>query len=214
MNKILFVSGIDTGVGKTYVTGLLLREMAQQGLRIISQKPVQTGCLGRSEDLDVHDQLATNLHAKEEAEPYRCSYLFKYPASPHLSAEMEQICIDPAKIDHDTEELLRLGYDRILMEGAGGLMVPLTRNLLTIDFVAKRNYPVALVTSGKLGSINHTILSLEALERRSIPIERLIYNHYPKEEAPITAETIDYLKSYLAHHYPQTLWQEIAYQQS
>ena len=137
-NKVLFVSGIDTGVGKTYATGVLLREMREKGLRVISQKPVQTGCEGRSEDLDVHDALAPHLDPEQRAEPYRCTYLYKYPASPHLSAQLEQRPIDPKKIDSDTQELLSLGYDRILMEGAGGLMVPLTPELLTLDFIAQR----------------------------------------------------------------------------
>jgi len=211
-NKVLFVSGIDTGVGKTYATGILLREMREKGLRVISQKPVQTGCEGRSEDLDVHDALAPHLDPEQRAEPYRCTYLYKYPASPHLSAQLEQRPIDPKKIDSDTQELLSQGYDRILMEGAGGLMVPLTPELLTLDFIAQGGYPVALVTSGRLGSINHTLLSLQALQDREIPVERVIYNHYPPEESPIAQETIAYLRHYLASCCPSTLWQEIGYE--
>lgn len=91
-------------------------------------------------------------------------------------------------------------------------MVPLTPELLTLDFIAQRGYPVALVTSGRLGSINHTLLSLQALQDREIPIERVIYNHYPPEEAPIAHETIAYLKHYLATYFPSTLWQEIGYE--
>lgn len=68
-NRVLFVSGIDTGVGKTYATGVLLREMREKGLRVISQKPVQTGCEGRSEDLDVHDALAPILIPSNEQSP-------------------------------------------------------------------------------------------------------------------------------------------------
>lgn len=211
-NKVLFVSGIDTGVGKTYATGVLLREMSEKGLRVISQKPVQTGCENRSEDLDIHDALAPGLGSEMRAEVHRCTYLYKYPASPHLSAQLEQRPIDPEKIDRDTQQLILLGYDRILMEGAGGLMVPLSPDLLTIDFVAQRHYPVALVTSGRLGSINHTLLSLEALKHRGIAVERVIYNHYSPEDTPIAQETIKYLRHYLTTFFPTTLWQEIGYE--
>lgn len=208
-DNVLFVSGIDTGIGKSYATAMLLRYGAQMGRRVISQKPVQTGCVGRSEDLDAHDALVPEIKPNASAEPFRCSYLFKYPASPHLAAQLEGVTIDPAQIDRDTNSLLQLGYDWVIMEGAGGLMVPLTPDLLTIDFIAQRHYPVALVSSGRLGSINHTLLSCEALAQRDIPLHYLIYNQYPAEESPLAAETLRYLQTYLHRYSPQTEWLDL-----
>ncbi|KGN98949.1 ATP-dependent dethiobiotin synthetase BioD [Porphyromonas gingivicanis] len=213
-NKVLFITGIDTGIGKTYATAFLIKAMQQKGLRVVSQKPIQTGCVGRSEDLDIHDKtlLFATPEQKDGAEPHRCTYLFPFPASPHLSAQMEGVSISVEKIDQDTTALLRQGYDRVLMEGAGGLMVPMTRKLLTIDFVAERKYPVALVSSGRLGSINHTLLSIEALRNRGIDLETFVYNKYTSAEeacTPIESDTEKYLKEYLQKHSPSTEWVEL-----
>ncbi|MBB6276607.1 dethiobiotin synthase [Porphyromonas circumdentaria] len=214
-NKVLFITGIDTGIGKTYATAFLIKTMQQRGMRIISQKPIQTGCTGRSEDLEVHDKtlLFSSAHERELAEPHRCSYLFPFPASPHLSAQMAGVDIEVEKIDQATCALMGMGYDKILIEGAGGLMVPMTRNLLTIDYIAQRGYPVALVSSGRLGSINHSLLSIEALRNRGIDLEIFIYNKYPCEGeicTPIETDTEEYLKEYLHKHSPQTEWIELS----
>lgn len=212
-SKVLFVTGIDTGIGKTFATTLLLQMMQQKGLRVVSQKPIQTGCIGRSEDLDIHDKGFDFLDSsvRTTAEPYRCSYLLPFPASPHLSAEHEGVEISIDKIDSDTQTLLEMGFDLLIMEGAGGLMVPMTRELLTIDFVAQRHYPITLVCSGRLGSINHTLLSIEAIRHRGLQLEYLIYNHYADSESDplIVEETARYLQEYLSIHSPQTRWIEM-----
>ena len=79
--------------------------------------------------------------------------IFSYPCSPHLASRIDGRPIDFDKIERATEELSRR-YDVVLLEGAGGLMVPLTDELLTIDYIAQKGYPLLFVTSGKLGSIN------------------------------------------------------------
>ena len=91
----------------------------------------------------------------------------------------------------------------MLLEGAGGLMVPLTEDLLTIDYVAQKDFPLVLVTSGRLGSINHTMLSFEAVERRNIRLHALIYNSF--EENPdkiISDDTFRYIKNQMATRFP------------
>lgn len=106
--------------------------------------------------------------------------IFTYPCSPHLAAEIDHRPIDFDKIEKATRQLSET-YDAVLLEGAGGLMVPLTRDLLTIDYVAQKNYPLIFVTSGKLGSINHTLLSLEAVTRRGIRLHTVAYNLFGKK---------------------------------
>ena len=84
-------------------------------------------------------------------------------------------------------------------------MVPLTRSLLTIDYVARHGYPLILVTSGRLGSINHTLLSLEAIQRRGIRLHTVAYNLFPPEEDKIIQrDTQEYIRNYLAAHFPET----------
>lgn len=99
--------------------------------------------------------------------------IFSYPASPHLASQLDNRPIDFDKIKRATEELSER-YDSVLLEGAGGLMVPLTTELLTIDYIVQEKYPLIFVTSGKLGSINHTLLSLEAIQTRHCTRYRII----------------------------------------
>lgn len=91
----------------------------------------------------------------------------------------------------------------VLLEGAGGLMVPITRRYLTVDYIADQKLPVILVTSGRLGSINHTLLSIEALVNRNIPLYGMVYNTFPKTDERIDKDTEEYLKTYLNEHFPQ-----------
>ena len=102
-----------------------------------------------------------------------------------------------------TQELARR-YDTVLVEGAGGLMVPLKDEYLTIDYIAERGYPLVFVTSGKLGSVNHTLLSLEAVARRGIRLDTVLYNLYPTlADTTIQQDTQQYLRRYLGRHFPQ-----------
>ena len=179
--KVFFVSGIDTGIGKSYATAALARSYMQSGKTVITQKMVQTGCSGISEDILLHRKLMGIEPLQVDKEKLTCPYVFDYPASPHLSAELEDgdIRID---LIYSVSENLSEKYEIVLLEGAGGLMVPITRDILTIDYIAEFNLPVILVTSGRLGSINHTLLSLEACRYRSIVVDKVIYNCFSEEE--------------------------------
>lgn len=216
-NKVLFITGIDTNIGKTYATTFLLQKLQKEGLKVVSQKPIQTGCEKRSEDLDIHDKILnfSRKDLKDIAEKYRCSYLFPLPSSPHLAAQETNCSIDLAKIDQDTEELLKLGFDQVLMEGAGGLKVPLNSEMTFLDFITERNYPVALVTSPRLGSINHSLLSIDALLERGLQLEYLIYNLFEEEcdfsEKKITDDTKKFLQEYLIKVSPHTKWVDLPF---
>ena len=199
--KVYFVSGIDTGIGKTYATAVLARSYTKSGKTAITQKMVQTGCSDISEDILLHRKLMGLRLLIADRTGTTCPYVFSYPASPHLSAELEEkeICID---LIHSITESLLTKYEVVLLEGAGGLMVPINRNILTIDYIAMFDLPVVLVTSGRLGSINHTLLSLEACQHRSIVVDKVIYNCFPLEDELIADDTFRFLESYLAKHHP------------
>ena len=127
--------------------------------------------------------------------------IFSYPCSPHLAAEIDKRPIDFDKIERATQTLSER-YDAVLLEGAGGLMVPLTRELLTIDYVSQKQYPLVFVTSGRLGSINHTLLSLEAMTRRGIRLHTLAYNLFPEEDDEIIRrDTEEYMRDLLKREY-------------
>jgi len=113
---------------------------------------------------------------------------------------------DPAVINRATATLAGR-YDYVLLEGAGGLAVPLDDTLTTLDFIRAQAYPVVLVTSGRLGSINHTLLSLSACRQQGIAVEMLIYNRFPPADPLIEQETAEYLQRYLRQHFPQTAFE-------
>lgn len=200
---VYFVSGIDTGIGKSYATGYLAREWNARGIHTITQKFVQTGNTDLSEDIELHRQLMGTGLLQEDFNHLTMPEIFTYPCSPHLASEIDGRNLDFGKIERASEELLKM-YDVVLLEGAGGLMVPLTRELLTIDYVAQKDLPLILVTSGRLGSINHTLLSLEAVKQRGIHLYSVVYNLYPQEEDKmIQQDTENYIRMYLGKYFPE-----------
>ena len=175
-NRSIFVTGTGTGVGKTVVTGLLARFLSETGLSTVTQKWVQTGSRGFSEDIAVHLRLMGKSEKDFEAYlPHMAPYTFGFPSSPHLAARLENRAIDTKKI-LDSFYLLKNDFDAVVVEGTGGLMVPLNRREMVIDICEKARIPVLLVVNNGLGAINRTILSVEALRKRGIEILGLVFN--------------------------------------
>ena len=191
--NVYFISGIDTSVGKTAATGAIAKALAQAGKRVITQKMIQTGCEQVSEDIEEHRRIQGIPFTEEDREGWTCPYIFSYPCSPHMAAAKDGRTIDLQVITQATERL-RERYEYVLLEGAGGLMVPNDFQSLTIDYIRDQDYPLILVTSGKLGSINHTLLSLFAAEQYGIPAKAIVYNQYPHIDALIEANTLEYLR--------------------
>lgn len=203
MKQLFFISGIDTNIGKSYATGFLAEKWINEGKKVITQKLIQTGNDELSEDIILHRKIMKTDLLPEDKIGLTMPEIFTYPASPHLAAKIDNRPIDFEKIERATNTLLQT-YDIVLLEGAGGLMVPLTEDLLTIDYVAQKDFPLVLVTSGRLGSINHTMLSFEAIERRNIRLHALIYNSF--EENPdkiISDDTFRYIKNQMANRFPE-----------
>lgn len=209
MKGIYFITGIDTNIGKTYATGWIADKLQKTGIRVITQKLIQTGNDNTSEDIELHRRIMGKTEPfREDTEQITCPIIYSYPASPHLAAEIDRRNTDINIITKATQTLAQR-YETVLLEGAGGPMVPLTRDLLTIDYIASQGYPVILVTSGRLGSINHTLLCLESISRRKLHIHSVIYNHFPSTDKQIETDTIQYLRDYISKHHPETIWQEM-----
>ncbi|HNW99620.1 MAG TPA: dethiobiotin synthase [Bacteroidales bacterium] len=165
--KKYFVTGIGTGVGKTVVSAILV-----EALKADYWKPIQCGELENS-DSDIVRNLISNSQTKIHPETYR----LKTPASPHYAAEVEKIKIDIEKI------IIPETKNDLIIEGAGGLMVPLNDDFLMIDLIKQLNAEVILVSQNYLGSINHTLLSLEALKSRNIPVKGIVFNSEPNHSS-------------------------------
>ncbi len=198
----LFISGIDTDAGKTYCTAWLALEIAaRQGRSVITQKFIQTGCEDMSEDIEAHRRLTGTGLLDVDLDHTTAPVIFSYPASAQLAARIDGREIDLSLIDGASDRLASR-FDTVIIEGAGGLMVPITDTFLTIDYISSRRLPVALVTNGVLGSINHTILSLEALMNRDIPVWAILYNTYFDTDPTIAADTRGFIERYAATHLP------------
>lgn len=203
MSQVYFVSGIDTDAGKSYVTGHLASLLMKEGRKVVTQKFIQTGNVGFSEDIDLHRRIMGIAPLPEDKEGLTAPVIFSYPASAQLAARMDGREIDLEVIDRATETL-KSRYDIVLVEGAGGLMVPITDDFFTIDYVQTRNLPLILTVNGVLGSINHAVLSLEAIKARGIKLEAVIYNEYFDTDRIIGADTQAFLRRYVAKHFPTT----------
>lgn len=154
MSAVIVVAGTDTDVGKTVFAAALVH-----ALNGVYWKPVQAG---RHPETD--SETVRRLAGLSSDRILPEAYVFETPASPHLAAERDNSNIDPALL---TAPILA---NPLIIELAGGLAVPLTRSVLQLDLVARWKHPVLLVAATRLGTINHSLLSIEALKRRAVPI--------------------------------------------
>lgn len=202
MSEVIFISGIDTDAGKTYMTGMYARKLMEQDKKVITQKFIQTGNTDFSEDIEAHRRIMGTGLLPEDRKRITAPVIFTYPASAQLAARIDGKTIDLSAIERATEELASK-YDVVLIEGAGGLMVPVSDDYFTIDYVARHDLPLILVTNGVLGSINHTILSLEAIKARDIRLKGVIYNTYFDKDKIIAEDTAGFIERYLSRHFPE-----------
>lgn len=177
----LFITGTDTGVGKTHVACGLLRAARAQGVDACGYKPVASGCRSTARGLRNADALALQASAGT-AEPYAAinPYAFGPAIAPHLAAREAGVRIDRRRLDAAHRDLSRR-HALILIEGAGGWQVPLGRRGTLADWVAARGWPVILVVGMRLGCLNHALLSADAI-RRQAPLLGWIANELPPRQ--------------------------------
>lgn len=176
MGEGVFITGTDTGVGKTIVTAGLISLFIDRGFDVGVMKPIETGCLRRNGRFTPKD--ATLLKAVSGSEddlslinPYR----FSKPLAPLIAAEMDHKKIELEKIS-SAYRRLRKNHDLIFVEGAGGLLVPLTRKSTNLDLIMKLNLPLIVVVGSRLGAINHTLLTLNCAKEKGVKIIGLLIN--------------------------------------
>lgn len=173
-----FITGTDTNVGKTYVTMALAALLLKQGFKTCVYKPFQTGCeeingSKTSPDIDFIKKICPQAAVFS-------SYNLDLPAAPSLSAEVEDINIDLQKIKEDYKKL-KNSFDKVLVEGAGGLAVPCFDNFLMADMSKELDLPVIIVAKPDLGTINHTVLTVEFARSKGLKIKGIIISNFPKE---------------------------------
>lgn len=172
MTKAVFISGTDTDVGKTVVSALLCRFLRERGLTVGYYKPVQSGAIAFDRSLNKwispDCQLVTQIAPQTIT---RCSYSLPLPAAPQLAAEhiTPPVEIDANKLDCDLHSLQQC-CEVAIVEGAGGLAVPLTSQLAISDLVKRWNIPLVLVSRPNLGTINHTVLAIAYCHQLQLPL--------------------------------------------
>lgn len=153
----IFVTGTDTNVGKTIISSWLCLHSGYAYF-----KPIQTGSIAGLDSSIIKNLTSNNIIHKE-------NYIYKAPMSPHLAAAIERKNININKIN-------LIKYNNVIIEGAGGVLVPINSKFFMIDLIKKSKANVILVTKSILGSINHTLLTLEALRARNINVLGVIVN--------------------------------------
>jgi dethiobiotin synthetase len=162
--RALFVTGTDTGAGKTFVTCALAAALAERGLSVGVFKPIETGC-----ELHERPRVGADCERLLAAAGGRqdpstvASYLFGLPAAPLVAAANERVTIDIERIARDFAAVAS-AHDFTLVEGAGGLMVPIRERFTYLDLVRRLELPVLVVVGSRLGCINHALLTLSALD--------------------------------------------------
>lgn len=193
----VFVTGTDTGIGKTYVSRFLLKKWNDQGLQTIGLKPIASGCEwieGQyiNRDAYILQQAASISLAYPQVNPF----CLKSPVAPHIAAQKEKIKLTVQKICTHVQNIEKINYNAMLIEGVGGLMVPLNKKELQLDLIKYLNIPVLFVVGLKLGCINHTLLSISILKAYRISIKGWLINHIDPSTS-CANENMATLKHYL-----------------
>lgn len=199
MKNCFFITGTDTGVGKTYITRLFLKNLQKQGKQTVALKPVASGIdsqLGGNEDAYWLMQEASVKSALQEVNPY----CFKMPIAPSIAATIENKPLNIEEIWNACQPLLAKPSDVVLVEGVGGWNVPLNDQETTVDLAKRFNFPVILVVGLRLGCLNHALLTAQAILKTGLPLAGWIANQVDPE-MPYMMENVETLKRLLPEPY-------------
>ncbi len=171
-----FITGTDTGVGKTFVTTLLARQLLAEGIDVGVMKPISTGSQKENDAVFLKQQLKLK-DPLELINPVR----LKLPLAPQVASRLLKMRINFKNIFSSFKKLCSL-HDLVLVEGIGGVLVPIAKDYLVADLIKELHLPTIIVARAGLGTINHTLLTVEALRRRKIKIAGVILNGFRGKE--------------------------------
>ncbi len=182
----LFVTGTDTDVGKTVVTAGLAAVMQSLGYKSGVYKPFQSGAEEKNGFL-----ISPDLSYVKKLDFYietLCTYLLKAPTAPYIAAELENVNINLSAVAREYQSLKQT-CDVVLVEGAGGLLVPVTKDALMIDAAKMLDLPLLIVARPNLGTINHTLLTINQAKIAGLDIAGVVINRYPQDTDDIAIKT-------------------------
>jgi dethiobiotin synthetase len=193
VNRGVFVTGTDTGVGKTLVACAILRALRARGIDVAGMKAIETG-VGDEGPPDAR-ALALAADAGEPIERI-CPQLFALPAAPNVAARHEGRGVELAEVHRAFAELAAR-HDFVLVEGAGGLLVPTSDEANMADLAAALGLPIVVVVRAALGTINHTLLTLAEAERRGLALAGVVVSHSSGAQSEADAANFAYLRGVL-----------------
>ena len=200
MKAAIFVTGTDTEIGKTVIAAGLALAFRERGIDVGIMKPAVTGCRthrGRriSEDVDY----LVGASGSDDDPALVCPFMLRDPLAPEVAAGLEDVRIDIRKIASAFKKLSDK-HEILIVEGAGGLLVPIKRKYFMIDLIAKLACPLIIVARPGLGTINHTLLSCEVARARNLDIAGIIINNYPKRPSLAEKTNPDMIQRYSGTH--------------
>ncbi len=174
----IFITGTDTGVGKTVVSAGLALALRQRGLKVGVMKPVATGCYGIDNRLISSDAVFLFESAENEYPALTSPSRYRNPLSPNVAAVIEKREVKIDQIIKAYRELQK-HYDFIIVEGIGGLLVPLTKDYFVANLIREFHLPIVVVARPGIGTINHTLLTVDAAIVRGFEVKGIIFNRVP-----------------------------------
>lgn len=175
----VFIIGTDTGVGKTIVAAGLALCLRDRGIKVGVMKPIATGCMTSDKKLYSADAIYLFEAAQNEYPFLSNPIRFRNPLAPHVASQIEKTPVDLKKILWAYHEICQL-YDFIIVEGIGGLLVPFTNNYFVVDLIREFDLPVIIVARASLGTINHTLLTVQAGVNKGLNVLGIILNGMPQ----------------------------------
>lgn len=188
MNGI-FITATDTGVGKTFVSAGIASALKNRGINTGVMKPVHTGCRQKSGKLIPEDTLYL-MKAASIDDPIELvtPYMFREPVAPSVAAEKTNTVISVEKIIKSYKALCR-HHEYMIVEGIGGIMVPIKNGIYVADLIKKLDLPAIIITRPDLGTINHTLLTIDYMKNRKIQIKGVVINHTTKRKKTLAEKT-------------------------
>jgi dethiobiotin synthetase len=185
----LFITGTDTGIGKTVITGAIARRLRLRGRNVAVSKPLASGCERRREGL-VSEDAEYIAHCADTSHPLDvvCPQRFEEPLAPAVAASRAGVAVDWAEIQRSIDTVTK-DADCVLVEGAGGIMVPLDEKATVLDLIVWLGLPTVVVARPNLGTINHTVLTVQRLQDAGVKIAGVVINRYPPDGAGVAEET-------------------------
>ncbi|UVE59675.1 dethiobiotin synthase [Coxiella-like endosymbiont] len=192
-----FITGTDTGIGKTYVSVALLRKFSNEGFSTFGMKPVASGCQRINHKLYNEDALAIQKASSiKKAYEYVNPFTFELPIAPHVASQLNNQFFSKYEVVNIINRTFKVTADVFIVEGIGGWFVPLNEKELMSDVVKLLNIPVILVVGIRLGCLNHALLTASAIAQDRIPLAGWIANCL-QPDMPVLAENIKTLKDWI-----------------